>query len=98
MQSPPGTQAPPQLQIAVVREDPPAIVRRARTSRFAAALEEVKATPGEWFRVATFPKRRGASSAASTCKKAFTGFEFTARKHGAQGSALFAKFVGGKKA
>lgn len=80
-------------EIELVRCDPPPPGRRS-TIRDAlhAQLDAVAADPGTWYRVATWPGKSSAHSAATTLKRTTTGYTFQARAGFDGGSALWARF------
>ncbi len=82
--------------IEVVREDPPARKGGGTggfIAKLGAALDEVKESPGVWFRVANFPSKTQASGRQAACRKNHPDFSFAARRVDG-GSALWARYDG----
>lgn len=79
----------------LVKETPPAPRRRGRSNALAMTLEQLRATPNEWFRVAEYRNPTGASSVKSQITKGERpipegNFVFEARSTDEGGSKLFA--------
>lgn len=81
--------------IELVWEEPPTHPRRVNTEvRFAPLLEQVQEQPGKWARLATWPGKSAAGTAAKTLRaKGPTGYEYKATIRDGR-SALYARFIG----
>lgn len=90
----PRTTAAPDLTI--VWEEPRPKTRGGRNSlveRLQPALDQLRAKPGAWARIASYESKSAAGSAAKSMRKRTPGFEFEAR-NGDGHSRLYARFVG----
>lgn len=78
---------------------PPSGGRRRVTTRFAPALDVLRAAPGEWARIAVYPSRSGAWHVPASLQRAgVTGFEFQVQcSRTKDESAVWACYVGDKE-
>ena len=78
-------------------EDPPAIRRGRKTVDWSKILEPLRHNPNRWARVRNYDKPPSAASSVSGIRKRVgPEFEVVGRKIDG-GSAIFARFIGGKK-
>lgn len=78
--------------IELVKSEPP--LGRGGRPRFVDQIkdlvEDVRAEPGQWFRIATWPGKSSASGFMKLVKAAYPDLEWSARRFG-EGSALFVR-------